>query len=360
MNILLLNLFIVYVFSYMSRYNIKNKQLEIDYRKYNYCFVIITMLSLIIVSGLRYKSGTDFWSYEATFKNMIERDVDISENKDIVFYIMVKYLATISHEPQFIFLVIAIIINVLIIKTLLQNSEKFELSVYLYITTFAFYSTFNGLRQWIASAIIFSGFKYLKHNDWKRFYLITIIASLFHASALIMIPVYHITKGKFKSIKNVVMVFIFIMIVIFYNGFLDGFFELLKNTQYEEYTNVINISGNGINILRFLVYLAPIIVSYLYYNFIPNKKDLDRILNLSLFGMLIIMVSLKHWIFARFSIYFDLYYILLIPKITTISNKKGNRLIYYTIVVCYFVYSTNLLLAGDSRILPYSMNFKIF
>lgn len=360
MNILLLNLFIVYISSFMSRYNVKESKLENNYRKYNYCFVIIALLSLIIVSGCRYESGTDFWSYQATFKDMIQRDVDISENKDITFYAMAKFLATISNEPQFIFLVIAIIINVLIIKSLLENAEKFELSVYLYITTFAFYSTFNGLRQWIASAIIFSGFKYLKSNQWRQFYIITVLASLFHASALIMIPVYHITRGKFKSFKNIVMVFIFLAITLFYNGFLDGFFEVIGDTQYSEYTTIISASGEGVSILRFLVYLVPIIVSFLFYKNISNKEDLDYILNISLIGMLIMMVSLRHWIFARFSIYFDLYYILLIPKLTTISDKKGNRLIYYIIVICYFVYSIKLLLAGDSRILPYSMNFKLF
>ena len=50
--------------------------------------------------------------------------------------------------------------------------------------------------------------------------------------------------------------------------------------------------------------------------------------------------SLYNWIFARFSIYFQLYNFILLPYIIKecFSNRKERDLIYVMFLICYFIF----------------------
>ena len=169
MNILLINLFVVYISSFFARLNIKEKKLENDYKRYNKIFILFAIISLIVVSGFRYSSGTDYWTYRDVY--MLSIDMNLKEVQDPGFILMCKILNNITNDPQILFIVCSAIINILIVNTLRKQSSKFEFSMYLYITTYVYYSTFNGVRQWLAAAIIFSATKYLFERDFKKYFI---------------------------------------------------------------------------------------------------------------------------------------------------------------------------------------------
>lgn len=357
----MINLFIVYISSFFARLNVKEKILEVDYKKYNKIFILIAMLSLIIVSGFRYESGTDFYTYTEIFESTANSPtIDLLEGTDIGFTIFCRILSNISKDPQIMFLGAAIITNILVVIVLSKFSNKFELSMWLYITTFAYYSTFNGLRQWMAAAIVFTGTKYLiKERSFTKYLPIILFASLFHASALVMLLVYFIIDSNTFSKRNLVMILLFMLAVFAYGQFLPVLEGLLGVTQYAHYIDIFKSDTNGIHPLRLIVYFLPIGVACLYYKVLnPNKdKYIDRIINLCIIGFLIMFMALRQVFFARLIFYFDLYYLLLIPMIIDIGDKSFKRLFYYIIAVGYFAFSYSLLRVGDAWILPYT--FKI-
>lgn len=364
MEILLGNLFIVYVSSFFARLNLKTKTLETDYKNYNKIFILIAMISLIVVSGFRYKSGTDFMTYTEIFQiTANSTTLDLENGTDIGFTIFCKWLSTISMDPQIMFLASAIVTNVLIVLVLSKYSRRFELSMWLYINTFVYYSTFNGLRQWIVAAIIFTSIKYLIYErNFKKYLPIILFASLFHASVLVMIPVYFIINSKTFSIRNLFMIIGFILAVFLYGKFLDILGVILAGTQYEHYIDIFNSDRNGIHPLRLAVYFAPIGVTCLYYKILNPSEDktVDRLINLCIIGFLIMFIALRHVFFARLVFYFDLYYLLLIPKLIDIGDKKFKRWFYYTISVGYFAFSYSLLNTGEGWILPYTLKITLF
>ena len=158
------------------------------------------------------------------------------------------------------------------------------------------------------------------------------------------------------------MILIFMLAVFAYGQFLPILERLLEGTQYSHYVDTFKTDTNGIHPVRLIVYFAPIGVACLYYKVLnPNKyKYTDRIINLCIIGFLIMFIALRQVFFARLIFYFDLYYLLLIPKLTTLGKKKLNRLIYYTIMICYFTFSYTLLGTGESRILPYEFKVTLF
>ena len=365
MVILLGNLLIVYISSCFARLNLKSKILENDFRKYNKIFIIIAIMSLVIVSGFRYKSGTDFHTYTEIFQSIANsnKSIDFKESTDIGFTIFCKWLSNISKDPQIMFLASSIVTNVLVVLTLSKNSKRFELSMWLYITTFIYYSTFNGLRQWMAAAIIFTGTKYLlEERCFKRYLPIVLLASLFHASALTMIPIYFFIDSKTFSKRNIFMILIFMFAVFAYSKFIPMLEIILAGTQYEHYIDIFKTDTNGIHPLRLAVYFVPVCVFCLYYKLInpKNEMKIDRLLNLCIIGFLIMFMALRQVFFARLVFYFDLYYLLLIPRLIDIGDKKFKVWFYYTIAIGYFAYSYSLLMIGESWILPYTFKITLF
>lgn len=365
MGILLINLFVVYISSFFARLDGKTKTLETNYKKYNKVFIIIATLSLIIVSGFRYKSGTDFPTYTQIFEITANSKgpIDLKESTDVGFTIFCKILSSISKDPQIMFLGASIIINILIVCILAKYSKRFELSMWLYITTFVYYSTFNGLRQWMAAAIIFTGAKYLiEERNFKKYLLIVLFASLLHASAMVMIPVYFIINSKTFSMRNLYMVLGFTFAVFIYSKFIPMLEILLQSTQYSNYIEIFKTDTNGIHPLRLAVYFIPVAIFCLYYKILnkENEISIDRLGNLCVIGLLIMFMALRQVFFARLIFYFDLYYLLLIPMLIDIGDKKFKRFFYYTIAVGYFVFSYLLLISGDASILPYTLKITLF
>ena len=108
--------------------------------------------------------------------------------------------------------------------------------------------------------------------------------------------------------------------------------------------------------------MIPILFCLLFYDNIKkiNNKKIDIIINLSYINMLFMFLALKHAYYARICIYFDVYYLLLIPLIIDIFDKKMNRIMYYFICVSYFSFSTILLINGEANILPYKWSWNLF
>lgn len=361
MNILLTNLVFVYIMSFFSRINPKDRILEVDYRNYNKIFIIMALISLICVSGFRYKSGTDFTNYTENFIYFNEESV--KESGSIGFDLLVVFLRNISSDPQIMFLCTSIIINVLIVIILQKYSIKFELSMWLYITTFTYYSTFNGIRQWIAAAIVFLGIRYLIiDRKFIQYSIVVLIASAFHSSVLIMIPIYFIIDTKTISKRNLYIICGFMAAVFAYSKFIPILFTLLEGTQYAYYFDIMQDTSNGVNPLRVIVYFAPIFLYLLFNKDLNPNNDIriDRLVNLCVLGCLTMFLALKQVFFARLIYYFDLYYLLLIPMVINVTNKEYKRFLTYCVMIGYFAYSYMLLVAQDAWIIPYTFKITLF
>lgn len=361
MNILMGNLFLVYIFSVFSRMNAPRSRWESDPRNYNKLFIILALVCLICVSGFRYKVGTDFYQYTENF--IYTTKEGLAESDAPAFDYFVYWLKTyVSNNPQIMFLSMAIITNILIVINLWKYSPRFELSMWLYITTFVYYSTMNGVRQWVASSIIFCATKYLQDREFKKYLIPILFASMVHASALVMIPLYFLVNVKSFSKTNLYIITGFMAAVFAYGKFIPILFKFLEGTQYAHYFDIVSDTSNGIHPLRLIVYFIPIAMFAIFYKQLNPNKDMkvDRLFNLCIIGFLLMFLATKQVFFARLVYYFDLYYLLLIPRLVDIGNIKLNRLMYFCIMCGYFAFSYVLLASGEAWIVPYTFKITLF
>jgi transmembrane protein EpsG len=337
MAILWINLAIVFMLSFFARYFAyipvpTNGTVPIKHNKF---LVFGTLCSVVLVSGLRRNIGDTYFYMYAYELNDFTWEF-IQSQKDIGFGILQMILKWFSDDAQLLVFSTALITNVLIILVLYKYSRMFELSMYVYITGGLFLISMNGIRQVLAAAILFTATKYLIEGRWKKYILVVLLASTFHQSALILIPIYFLVRFKAWSKATYLLIFSSIVIVIGFDQFAAVLFSAIEDTQYGGYQN---FAEGGASVIRVFVNAAPLVIAYLgrerLREIFPNS---DYIVNMTMLGFVFMVISTQNWIFARFSIYFSLYQLILISWLIKLFREKDQKFIYYGILGCYFLY----------------------
>lgn len=168
---------------------------------------ISTGLSIpVILAGLRYNVGRDFHSYA----NMVENLIDGHE----MYHRPLEPLSTLiihissyfgRSEVMFaLFSIITILFAYIAIKRFMANTSEYTALAYLSYLLISFPISLNLVRNSAAMSISAYAFSVLLNTDDKmrlaKFILFSILASLFHISAIIYIPiglvVYFLSNNK--------------------------------------------------------------------------------------------------------------------------------------------------------------------
>jgi len=338
MTILWINLIVVFIFALFSRYfaTYSSSNVTPVHIKPNKILIFGALVSLVATAGLRSNIG-DTFNYRGMF---VENDFTweyIFSQKDYGFGILQMLLKNyISEDPQILIFTTALITNVLIVFVFYNYSRMIEISLYVYITGGLFLVSMNGIRQVLAAAIAFTAINYLLKGNWFKYSLIVLLAASFHLSALVLIPIYLLVRFRAWSKMTIVVIIFSVLAVWGFDKFTSLLFSVLDNTQYSDYEN---FDEGGSSIIRSIVAAAPLIIAYL------GREKLkvlfpksDYIVNMALLGFVFMLISTQSWIFARVSIYFELYQLILISWIIKLFSIRDGRVLYYAIIICYLIY----------------------
>ncbi len=339
MTVLYLNLVTVFSLAWIARYFSTPAMATSLYSpteiKPNRYLTMLAMITLVLVSGLRTNIG-DTYYYRHAFEVQVFTWDFVWSQKDIGFGTFQMLLKNLSSNPQILIFVTALITNMLIVLVLYKYSRMIELSLFVYITSGLFLVSMNGIRQFLAAAIIFAATKYVMDGSWKKFIVVVLVASSFHQSALILIPIYFLVRRKAWTKSTFALLVLAMIVVVGYNQFSSILFSALEDTQYGHYSE---FSEGGASILRVVVYAAPLFIAYLgrekLRNILPNS---DYIVNLCILNLIFMIIASQNWIFARFTIYFGLYNLILIAWIVKLVKEKDQKFLYYGIFIFYLVY----------------------
>ena len=339
--------FILCIYARIYAKKVQRNNGEIMEYKPNKMFSFLACSILILVSGLRINIG-DTQTYIQHFEKLSSnfRDTLIlinSDTQDIGFTIFSAFIKDyISENSQVYILIISTITIALIFITLYKYCGMLELGVFIFITAGNYLVSMNGVRQYLVSAILFYAFPLIYKKNWKVYFTIVLILSTIHGSAIIFIPLYFIVDSDAWGRVSVYMIITGILAYIFYPITAKVFAGLLQETQYGIYSAGI-LSGNAgsSNIIRTLVYIVPIVFSYIKRKEIKeNERYFNIVLNFSILNSIFMLLSSgSSWIFARYCMYFSLYMIILLCWcIKYISYNKERRLVYYLCIALFGIY----------------------
>lgn len=307
----------------------------------------LLVLPLVLWSGARTVVG-DTGAYRRSFYGAPAYFEDLpiyaqSLSKDRTFYLTMAVIKCLGlRDPTYFFLLTASFQMLCMVYTFRHYSDNFWISIFLFVASTDYYSwMFNGMRQFIATTMIFAAFGLLVKRRYVLYTLVVVIAAQFHGSAYIMLPLSFIMQGRAMDRKVLLMIVGTALVIPFADRLMPAINSALKNTQYSDITsNEIWATDDGTHPIRVLIYSVPALVSLFGYRYIRSCRDraMNMCVNAAIITMAIYLISaVTSGIYiGRLPIYTTFHGYMVLPwAIDQIFEKQTARLIKALMVVCY-------------------------
>lgn len=318
--------------------------------------LILIFLILTFIAGFRDSVGTDYNLYKNIFYNLNQINSVYSGDIEQGYIILNKVIYNLFPNHAMIFIITSGIIIGLFLKSILDYSINYSYSIILFIMLGYYHSSFNGIRQYIAISIFMYSLRYIWNKNIIPYTLCIIVSSMFHKSALILLPFYFYLNLNLNRKKYTIILIIFSAIGIFSDFIIYKLIPIISPYYFNKYINTIYL-GNGLggitNNIYILSFIVVIIVAIIQKNKIINiDKKSNVFLNLCIVSIPLMMLGTKSLLLFRVSLYFSIYFIFLIPVVFKSLNTKMKMCTYHILIAWIFFFYITTLLGRDGAI-PY-------
>lgn len=277
--------------------------------------------------------GTDYAMYEYMYFNQYAQNI---EKVEIGYKILMQLSYQLFGENAYLFFTLCSALTILPIYIIIKKySNKPGESLFYFVALGFYVLSFNMVRQSIALAICFFALKYMFNRKIIKYVITILIASLFHMTALIMIPMYWIANLQFNKKKLLILLIVLSFSGILFNPIFNYFTSIIP--QYSMYSSYGNAhAGIGTYIVD-SIYIILIILIILNKNRMINENK-KYIINLITFSMFFIMLSIQNILFARLIYYWLIPIVLILPEIITTVKKQYRNTMQLFIVICFLLF----------------------
>lgn len=313
----------------------------------NYFFIIPSFLLLFFISTFRGDFNTDYRNYTNIFhliNNYSLTDVfTVGFNIENGYILLNKLIGMFTDNEIYLFAITTFIILYGFYHQFNKYSVNIWLSVLMFVTAGSYYASFNITRQILTVAIIFMGSKFLYERKFFKYLLVVILATLFHKSAIIMLPFYFILNFRI-NLRNMFFILAGSVFIIL---FFDSILAFVQNYAYDNYTE----DAYGMDGQRFtnaVLPLALLIFSFFHIKKLENKNTMHRIwFNAVIFYAVFFIIALQVEMLKRIGYFFAPYALLLIPYIFSRMQDKHLRVIYMMVLISALVLYNYITLADS-------------
>lgn len=250
-----------------------------EYR-WSWLAVFIVVLPYVIWAATRTDFG-DSVVYARAFKEVpsviSEIPMYLTEHtKDKGFSVLMIVFKSIFGDSKVLFFFFIAAFQMFCIVTVFRKySSNFWISMFIFIASTDYLSWMqNGMRQFIAVTMIFAGFGLLLEKKYAALICLILIASTIHGSALIMLPVVFIIRGKAFNKRTMIFIVAIVAAILLLDRLTPVMNNLLADTQYSDMmTNEIWLNDDGTNMMRVLVYSVPAIMAVIGRKYVKVADD---------------------------------------------------------------------------------------
>lgn len=269
----------------------------------------------------------------------------------LLFNSLVK---TVWDNTYFFFFIVSLLSYYLICNSLYKY-PFYLFSFFLFFSKF-FICGFVYVRQFIAMGIVWWAMQYLENNRRNFFLFFLLLAATIHYSALVVIPIYFISKRNF-SLPFLSVLFLFSLILgitPFIKWAMDFVNELMMLDKLEGYAAA---EQTAFHIPYFIEtsLIALAILKFRDYLYANNKYNI--VLNLLVLYVVFAFLTIRDAGVIRFSWYFYIGYVVILPVVLNkfIRNKK----VLFVLIITYFsfVYFRNVIVRDEGNFIPYKVFF---
>ncbi len=286
--------------SYVIKYYLGAEGSSISY--------ILSSLNLPSISGI-----IDFFQQETGFKilNVILNDLGVSKRG---FIVIVSAFFTYTFS-RFIY----------------KFSSNVGLSFFIHITFGAFAMSLSGIRQMIAICFILLAFENIKKRNIIKFFVLVLVASSFHYSAIIMfaLSILLVINPK-KIIPKRYIIILPVVLSTIWLIFREQIYTLIEEYAIRKYVLIgyLDSVDYSVNVLVYLFAagLCGICILFILLRTKPvTGDDLTWLVLIIVFALLTFMSSYAYMI-SRLTYYFIVFIVPFLPNILA-KNKQEIRFI---------------------------------
>lgn len=312
--------------------------------------VFLVFLPIFLITCLGTPRG-DTWAYISNFKNcpsdlsgLFEKLAEAESGYGFeVFQFIINSIF--GNNVTAFRILLAMVHSIPLVIVYRKYSENYLLSIYLFVASACHVAwMMNGLRQFVAVVIIFMATPLMERKRYVPLLGIILIASSFHISALLMIPIVFIVQGKAwneKTIFYIVVALVSMHVFEKYTGVAD---LILQGTEFEGAVEQWQEWGDdGTNPIRVLVNAIPMLLAFVGRTHIKQEDDkmLNICVNMSIVttGLYLVSMVTSGVMIGRLPIYTSLYSFILLPNlIPKIFTKSSAKIVYLLMIGCYMGY----------------------
>ena len=331
MSVLVINFILVTFFLILYKSNEKNERIAKIL-----LFLIFTQL-LYIKTFADIDSLPDLISYRDHFEYVQRVDWNdiFVEKTEFGHFILCKLCSLISGDFRFFLFVYSFVFLYLYFMWIRKHSVSIPLSILLFLLL-----TFNGslyvLRQHMAIAILLLSYPYIIRRDFISFFIVVCLASSFHLTAIVFLPVYLFYNiGKWRSMIMACLVGGEIAVWMAHNPYL----LLAFLSDDSKYTSTFD-SGDFSTTSTGALISAFFLMTFIFY--IRKKCVLPGYYRLFFYMLIIstviLFVGIGLPLFPRLASYYSVSLILIIPLVATHIQNRYIRLLYVACVLCLETY----------------------
>ncbi len=314
-------LFLILIVLWFANYEPQNRKGYVD---------ILATAAVFAVIGLRDLSvGAD----TETYKNLYIANYDWGENEVAYTWLSTRFNRA-EIDFHIFLIVIAVFCGVCFFWFVRKYSEDYLFTTILFVGLGNFTMYMTGLRQTIAISLAILAIMALIKKKWYFFFPLVYLASMFHYSALILLPLYLLSFVKLSR-RGVIWVALLV------GGFLTVFggpiFEFMSQFLPDQYADSIidNAGRYSVNLLVVAIDLA--IFAFCCFG-MPSGKTFDNqriwtiLMFLQLIAVALQLTARTSMQIQRVAYYLDIAKLVLIPNALTGFKKRDKIILQLAII----------------------------
>jgi hypothetical protein len=284
----------------------------------------VSFFLIFLFLALRYNYGNDYQPYFDGFLRLTSYSSVDYTDEDEYFekgWIFLYFL----FKPFGFFALVAVLaaFNCFIYYRLIKKyvlPNYYWLAVFIYVFNVGFLLTqLSSMRQTLAIGIFLFAIDYINKKDAIRYGLCIGLASLFHSSALILLPVYLLGVLDWTINKKTatILFLAYLLSFLFGESFLPQINKLVSSNfeRYEMYEGSTEL-GTGLGLIINSIFLILV----LYYAAFQNNK-ISIFFKIVVLSYVLIPISMNLSILVRIIMYFIPFIIIVFPIMMSSINN---------------------------------------
>lgn len=221
-----------------------------------------------------------------------------------------------------------------------NNSNIVWLSILITLAFGSYYTIFNGIAQFTTCILAFGASSFLYKGNFKKYLIYILLISLFHKTALFMIPMYFILRYRVSAQTHrraaiVAMSFFALILSLLLFEYIVSSITPILFPEYSSKNLSSFDTAYSLTVVRPLIVVVFLLINKRYID-LNNIKE--RIwFNASIACLLMTTLSLKLGPMQRFSYFMLPYVALIVPMVISRITKKTTRFKYAITIVCILI-----------------------